>query len=320
MFEVANRTAICGLALSLGAAIGCKDHAPSEPPAASSAPVLPAAPHDGVTLVSAGDEPRQPLRYQLRKGDRTTSELVWDFTAKTDGKADPLPTLLLELETTVVDVAAGGAAQLRVSVVKAAARPKPGMQAPGDAFQAELAAMQGVSLTETLAADGQLSHGALDAPQASEAVRGRLDALAHSLEQAAMRLPGEPVGANASWRERKTLPGGGIKAVADTTYTLTSRTGSIATYAAASVASGEPQHLEQEGLVVEVTKIAGVAETKGAVDLAHYAPQIKASSLFSTTLDVKAPPGTPGAGASTIEITTALDVAPVSLQGAQSTP
>lgn len=308
MFEVSNRTLIVAIAVTSACMAACKDK-PAEPTVAP-APAPPTTPHDGVTLISAGDPPLQPLRYRLTKGDKTTSELAWDFDARTDGKSDALPTLVLDLETTVEDVAPSGAAQLRVSVTRATFRPKAGAPAPSEGLAAEIAAMQGVSLTETLAPDGAISGGKLDAKAVADSVRSRLDALAHSLEQAAMRLPSEPVGTNASWRERKTLPEGGIRAVSETTYTLTSLTSSIATYTATSTATGEPQTLEQDGLKVDVSKVAGRSETKGAVDLAHYAPQVKATSSFSTTMDVHAPAGTPGAGSSTIEIATSLDVAP----------
>lgn len=318
MFEVSKRTqttsfltlaAISALTFSL-TFTACKDKQP-EASTASPAPTQPEVPHDGVQLISPGEPPLQVLRYRLTKGDKTTSELVWDFEARSDGKvSDALPTWVLDLETTVEDVAADGTAQLRVTVTRATARPKPGMPAPGLAVTSDLTAMQGVAMRETLAPDGRITNSQLDATTLSEAARGRLQTLAQSLTQAAMRLPGEPVGNHASWRERVTLPDGGIRAVNETTYTLTSLAGSILTYTAASTATGQPHTLDQDGFKVDVTKVAGKAESKGAVDLAHYAPQVKASSSFSTTLDVHAPAGTPGAGSSTMDVTTALELAP----------
>jgi hypothetical protein len=295
--------------LTLVTLIACKDK-PSEP---APPPPPPAPPHDGVTLVDPGTGPLQALRYHLTKGDKTTTELVWDFDARTDGKSDPLPTLVVDLETTVDDVLADGSARLRVAVVRTDVRNRPGGTVGSDLVRSEAAAMQGVILTELLAPDGQLSDAHVDAPATlPDHVRARLDSLTRSLAQVAMRLPAEPVGVNATWRVRRTLPEGGIRAVSETTYTLTSLAGSALAYAAAGSSTGEPQTIEQDGLKVEVTNTHGHAETHGTVDLSHFAPRVTSSSVFATAMTVAGPKDATGTGASTVEITMAIQVTPVS--------
>ena len=72
--------------LALVVLVACKDPKPERPPP-------PPAPHDGVTLLSPGTAPLQVVRYQLTKGTRTTSELVYDIESKTSdptgNRADP---------------------------------------------------------------------------------------------------------------------------------------------------------------------------------------------------------------------------------------
>ncbi|HET9626363.1 MAG TPA: hypothetical protein VFP84_33610 [Kofleriaceae bacterium] len=268
-------------------------------------------------MISAGTPPLRTLRYHLGKGDRTASELIWDFATQNDGKADVMPSLVLDLETTVDDVRADGSARLRIRVVKSNVRggaAGSGSAASSDLARSEAVALQGVTIGETLAPDGAVSDVKIDAPPGlPAAVTARLEALGRGLSQAAMRLPSAPVGATASWRERKTLPEGGIRAVSEATYTLSALTDTTVTYEAQATSSGPAQTIEQDGVKVEITDTHGQAETRGTVDLAHYAPQVHARSSFATTMNVAAPADAPGAGKSTIAITMALELAPTAL-------
>jgi hypothetical protein len=300
--------------LTLVTVVACKGK-PPEPP-----PEPPRPPHDGVVLVQPGTAPLEAVRYHLTRGTTTTSELVWDFTADSDGQRNPMPTLIVELETTVEDVRADGSARLRITVVRTTVRDPDGSAAGSAMLREEAAAMQGVIISETLAPDGRLSDAQLEARTVPDSVRARLDSLSRSLEQVAMQLPAEPVGIGAVWRERKTLPAGGIRAVSETTYTLTSRAPGTIAYTGVGLATGAPQTIEQDGLKVEVTSTRGNSETHGTVDLTRYSPQVTATSTFTTAMNVVAPKGTPGAGPSTVEITMAIQVTPTEPPGAATAP
>lgn len=294
---------MCRVVLMLVALAACKEKAPEPPP--------PAPPHDGVTLLQPGAAPFQPLRYHPTKGAKTTSELVSDIDVKTDGQPGPMPTIVVDFETTIDDVLADGTAKLRITVLQTTVRERPGTAVPMDLVREQAAAMQGVVITETLAPDGKLSDARVDSARAlPDKVREQLDNLSQNLEQVAMRMPTEPVGIGATWRERKTLPEGGIRAVTEVTYTLTSRTGDTIGYTSTGVATGGPQTIEHDGTRVEVTNTHGGSQARGSVDLSRYAVSVTSSSSFATTLNVLAPKGTPGAGLSTLEITTAIQVSP----------
>jgi hypothetical protein len=325
----------CAL-LTIAALIACKDKRPEQPPP-------PPVPHDGVTLIQAGAAPLRVLRYQLTKGTKTTSELVYDLDARSAGseigsgsaagssaagEGGPTPTLVFTLDTAVDDVLPDGTAKLRITVVKAQVRDQPSNPSGGDVLRSQAAAAEGVVFTETLAPDGKISDPKVDAQAALPAkARERLDSLIQGLEHVAMQLPSEPIGVGATWKERKPLPAGGIRAMAETTYTLTALTGTTASYTAAGRSTGDAQTVEQDGMKVAVTNPRGHSEIKGTLDLARYVVDVSSKATFAADMNVDAPAGTPGAGSSTVEVTVGIQMAPAAVapaepaaQGAQSAP
>jgi hypothetical protein len=299
--------------LTLVTLIACQGKKPAPPPS-------PPPPRDGVTLLQPGAAPFQTVRYHLARASKTTSELVWDFTAANDGQGSPMPTLIIELETVVADVLPDGTAKLRTTIARTRVREQAGSSAGSELVREEAAAMQGVIITETLAPDGKLSDSHVDAATLPDNVRTRLDSLSRSLEQVAMQLPAEPVGIGATWRERKSLPAGGIRAVSETTYTLTSLSPDKIAYTGVGLATGIPQTIEQDGLTVEVTNTHGHSETRGAIDLTRYAPEVTSTSTFTAAMNVVAPNQPPGAGPSTVEITIAIQVTTADAAGANPAP
>lgn len=344
---------MCRRLLALVLLVACKDPKPERPPP-------PPAPHDGVTLLSPGAAPLQVVRYQLTKGARTTSELVYDIETKTEdptgaqagsqardlpnatapagkptgkpgkpaarppvkGPADVTaevggasPTLIVTLETEVQDVLADGTAKLRVAVVKTAVRERDGSRVPTDLVSGEATATEGVAFLETLAPDGEISDARVDAAaKLPDKARARIEGLLQGLVQSAMRLPHEPIGAGATWVERKRLPEGGIRVLTETTYTLASITGATIAYTSSTKVSGGPQTLTQEGVKVEVSEPHGRGETKGTLDLSRYVLDVMSTSTFSAAMTIDAPAGTPGAGASTVEVTVGLKISPIAGQ------
>ncbi|HSS01751.1 MAG TPA: hypothetical protein VLM79_32060 [Kofleriaceae bacterium] len=282
----------------------CKDESPPL------APIPP--PHDGVTLIQRGAPPYQTLRYRLTRGTRTISQLVCDLAVKNDGENGPMPILVVDLDTSVEEVLPDGNARLRLTVTQTSVRDRLGSPVASDMVLAQATAMHGVVIAETLAPDGQLVESHVEAAASvPDRAREQLDHLTRSLAQVAMRMPVEPVGIGATWRERRTLPEGGIRAVSETLYTLTSITPTTLVYSSVGLSSGEPQTIEQEGLKVEVTNTRGYSQAQGTVDLARYAFDVTSTSTFATAMNIIAPLGTPGAGRSTVEITMAIRVAPI---------
>jgi hypothetical protein len=287
------------LALAL---MACRERTPPPPP-----PPPPVT--DGVMLIQPGTAPHRALRYHLTKGTRTRSELVTDLDIKSDEQSGPTPTLVVGFETLVDDVLADGTAKLRLTITHATVRDRAGSVITSDLVRSQAAAMQGVVISETLGPDGKLENARVEAaPGASDKVRAQLENLTRSLQQVAMRMPREPVGIGATWRERRPLPEGGIRAVSETTYTLTSLMDSTIGYTSVGTSTASPQTVEQDGMTAEVTSARGSSEARGSVDLSRYALTVTSTSKLTTEMSVSAPAGTPGAGASTIEITMAVHV------------
>lgn len=304
MEDCATLAAMRCTILALVALIACQDRKPELPPP-------PSPPQDGVTLIQPGAAPAHTLRYHPTRGIKTTSELAYDFDVKNDGQGSAMATLVVELETTVDDVLADGTAKLRITVVRTHVRDRAGSQGAGTLLSEEAAAMRGVVITEMLAPDGKVWDAHLEVPAAvPDKIRAELARVLQGLERVAMRLPAEPVGVGATWRERRTLPEGGIRAISETTYRLVSITGDTIAYATTGQSTGPPQTVEQDGTRVEVTDTHGHAEAQGTLDLARYVFDVASTSTFTTTMTVVAPPGTPGAGASTVEITMAIQLRP----------
>lgn len=283
--------------LTLVALLACGEEPRVPPPP-------PPPPHDGVTLIHPGASPRQPLRYQLTKGSRTTSQLTCDADVKTANLGGPMPTQVIDLETLVDDVLPDGSAKLRITVLDARIRERPGADAANDVMRTQAAALRGVVIRSTLAPDGHASGARVES--GSDKLHDELDNLLRSLEHVATRLPTEPVGVGALWRERRTLPEGGVRAISEMTYVLSSVSGTTIHYASTGELSGAPQTIDQDGTRLEVTDTHGRSTATGSVDLSRYALEVTASSRFATTMKVVSPAPGSADGASTIEIAMAI--------------
>jgi hypothetical protein len=265
---------------------------------AGTAPPEPPGPKDSSHSGSGSTKPGRP--QAKAPPEPPTSEI-----------AGPSPTLVVTLETEVQDVSPDGAAKLRVTVVKTSVRERDGSHLPTDLVTAQAVAAEGVALVETLAPDGEVTEAHIEgAAKLTDKAHARIDGLLQSLEHVAMRLPREPIGAGATWIERKPLPEGGIQALIETLYTLTSITGTTIAYTSVGKVTGHSQTIEQDGTTVSVTNPRGRAETHGTIDLARYALDVASTSTFSAAMTIDAPSGTAGAGASTVAVTVGVKMTP----------
>lgn len=292
--------------LTLVLLTACKDKPPPPPPP-------PEPVHDGVRLIQAGTPPLQPLRYRFLKGTRTTSTLTCEVAIKTDGQGDLTPPLVVTLEAVVDDVASDGTAHLRFTLSGAKLAQPGAADGPRGSLELaeQVAALQGIVITETLAPDGTTSGARVETTgSAPDKARAQLDSLLQSLAHVTTQLPAEAVGIGATWRERRTLPPGGITGVAETVYTLRALTPTSFSYESVGELTGGPQTITNEGVTIEVSKSAGRTEAKGTVELERYALDVTTRSVFTSTMSAVVPPDAAGGGASTIEVTMATRMVP----------
>jgi hypothetical protein len=149
---------------------------------------------------------------------------------------------------------------------------------PGDSQAAAAVAgpleqIKGLAISTTLAPDGKITDAKLDAggKQLTAAGQQQYDALAGNLEDLALRLPTEPVGAGAKWRSSRQVHRGGLATTATATVEVTKLEGTRLGYAVAIESTGPDQTVTQAGASVDVKHIHGAGQGTGTIDLATLA-------------------------------------------------
>jgi len=204
-----------------------------EAPAQPEAPEVPKAGPPTVELLDAGKEPREPLRLQVPLETAETMSLTMAMTMSVKAQGTPMPPTTLPPITMVMSIEGAeklddGKVRFRSKLtgieVGAAAGPTP----PGMVEQLEAQMQKLVGLVQTGVIDprGFATEGAMELPEAAPPqARQMLDGMKSSLEQFAVPLPAEPVGAGAVWRVTQAPAINGIQIQQTIEYTLVSRKG-----------------------------------------------------------------------------------------------
>jgi hypothetical protein len=201
------------------------DAAPTPAPDAAPAATPDAATAPATTLLTPGDEPRLPLRYNLAAHSSTLAlTLALDLSVKSDGQPMrlPLPPFDLGLEATTS--AQDGTTRLDL-VVKTAALKNPG-DGPANTLGQILTSIAGLSGQRTMTPRGLPTtttplFSTTDRPAALVPV---IEGFAQAIDQLVVPLPDEAVGANAQWQHRVPVTQQGARFEQLTTWTLVSRT------------------------------------------------------------------------------------------------
>lgn len=273
------------------ACAGCQrnDAPPAPAPAAPAAPVVSA---DGVTLVSAGKEPRSELRYHLAKGTQSPLEMVVDLdleegAARAVPSGGTAPSLVLAGTITVDDILPTGDAVVRVKLDHATVRSRGGVASVNDAFAAQAKKFEGVTQTVVLSPTGHVSSAHAGLADGSGAAAAQLAAISDQLAQVALPVPAVAVGAGASWTTTRDLAADGIAMKMTTTTTLSAVDGTRASYTASSQVTGPDQRVQLGGLELDVKHVAGSGGGGGSVDLATLAVH----GTFTTSVRLEAAAG-----------------------------
>ncbi len=231
------------------------------------------SPIDGVEVLTAGASGSQRvLRYHLAKGVKTPLELAMDVEMIAGGRGGKLPTLVMTMEIGADDVLPDGTAKLRMTVIDAQVRDRAGSAVPAGPMRALTAAMIGAVFTASLSPDGKLADAKFDAPKTlPAAVTAQLTQLTQSIEQLAMRLPGEAVGVGAKWSSRRTVTQNGLAMVTVTTVELTAIEGERVTFTTSSTLSAPDQNVQQDGVSITIKDVGGGGAGSVAIDLSRMA-------------------------------------------------
>jgi len=262
-------------------------------------------------IVSAGDEPRQLLRYQAVKGAQQKLEIAIDVAISAGEMGGPMPTIVLTLAIVVEDVTKGGM-KLRTTVTDTAAVDRDDTRVPPAALSGPLDLMKGIVLVTTMAPSGRLSGTTIELgdKQLSGPAKAQLAALTTSFDQLMMTLPEQPVGVGAVWRNSKPLEQNGMKMIAVNSIQLTSVNGDVLGFAIDTQVHGDDQTVKQADLVVDMKDITGTGAGTGTVDLRTLALTSELATTFRTRMQA---PGEPDATAMEMSIATRVkpaDAAP----------
>jgi hypothetical protein len=252
-----------GLLAVIGLAVACKSN---------DAPPPPATPSE-VQVVSAGDEPRQLLRYHPVTGTTQKLEVAIDIELDAGGLGGPMPTLVMTLDVTVEGQLPTGAAKLHATIEGVVAHDIPDSKVQAASLAATLDPMKGVVFDALLLPSGKLTSLALDAraKKLETATQTSLASLVSSFEQTMMPLPDVPVGAGAVWRTSRPVTRDGMTLTAVSTLTLASVKGSSFSYSIESTLHGDDQSAHDGSDTVDVKDITGTGGGKGTVDLSTLA-------------------------------------------------
>jgi hypothetical protein len=255
------------LAFAILVAAACQrsKDAPSPQPPPSSAELQ---------VESVGASPRA-VRYHLTKGTKTPFELVMQMSVAVADHSMVVPTFVVDLELSVIDILPDGSARVR-SVLSDASVRREGSAAPGPnddlALREMLKTIRGIAIDATLASDGKL-HDAKVAydGQMMPRLKQQFDALTQNFEQVAMPLPSVPFGVGARWKSQRPMRESGMQMTTTTTVEVTSLEADRLGFKMTSEVVGPDQDVDLDGLHMHVAKIRGSGGGSGSIDLSRMA-------------------------------------------------
>ena len=168
------------------------------------APIEPQVATD-IELVSAGAEPRSPLRWsaKLASEQRLVLTVKPHMNLKTDGVQvidQDLPPMTLQLVARVASVADGGAMHLAIEVAAAELDASVGEPRSQRATERGLATLRAMRIELDLAPDGIARNLQVAVPtRAAADLRAPVEAILLVLPQLFVPTPAEPVGPGAKW-------------------------------------------------------------------------------------------------------------------------
>jgi hypothetical protein len=223
---------------------------------------------EDLEMVTAGGDPRRPLRYQLPKGAKQSFEVITDLELVAGEMGGPLPTLVMSVLVAVEDVTPDQRMKLHTTIVEVAARDRFESKIPAAALSGPLDAMKGVTFEAMLGPTGRMSKPVIEGDkQLTDVVRQQLLALTGSFDQVAMPLPAEPVGAGAVWRTSRPIEHNGMKMTAVSTVAITSIAGDTIAFTLDTDIHGKDQTVTHEGATVEMKHITGTGRGSGSIEL-----------------------------------------------------
>ena len=180
-----------------------------------------------VTLISAGNSPQAPLRYQFEKGQKQNAKVSVDVSVEmsVDEQArpnPPSPPVFFDLAFEVTEVEEDGTAQIGVSVQSAGVSKTEGFpeQIVAQIKQAT-EGIVGVQGSYRCDPRGFIEELVVNVPPTADpSVRQAADNVRQAIRFMHPRLPEEPVGKGGEWSVKSEFPHIGVQVTQQNVFTI----------------------------------------------------------------------------------------------------
>src|SRR5579863_8500375 len=216
-------------------------------PAPGAAPII--------TLVSAGAEPRRPIRYGVANGrkDHLNLDMTMNVSMDMAGMSLPsmlMPTMRMGADLTVTDVSAVGDASYKMTFTELKWVNTEGVDPTIlGALQAATPDLTALSGSATISPRGVSRNVTFDTSKvANPQLAQMMGSMASTVQQMAVPFPEEPVGVGARWTVRMAVATGAMQTLQKVEIELTALDATSCALKLATDQSAPPQHVAAPGL------------------------------------------------------------------------
>ena len=270
-----------------------------------------------VTLLSNGAEPRVPLRYKLKSGDKSQMAMTMAMgTTVTMGGAQmmamDLPTMKMGIDVSVASVAANGDAASEIVFTSMTAEAVPGADpAMAQMLQGATGAIVGAKGTSIISDRGISREEKFSNPSADPALAQALSQVSNALLSMTMSFPAEPVGVGGRWEVRQAISSSGITVYQKTTAELVSVTASEVVLKVTQEQTAPPQSIDNPALGGMKVTIDSYKGSGTGTTTVRFASPVPTSEINSTATMTMSMDGGPGQLGTDIRIKTTIAPGPV---------
>jgi len=235
-----------------------------------------------VTITKKGDEPRSPLRYNLKQGDSQPYDLKLGTSMQVQGNNIDLPTQTIKSTAKVTKVNDG---EVTLSSEIVDIEVGDGLPQVVQAMKDATAELKGLKTVATITPRGEVVKSETDLSSIkNEQIKQQLASTLQAMEQVSTVLPEEAVGVGAVWTVLQTVSTNGADVLQNTEYKLTERDGQTVTLEVTITQSAENQKFSPPNLPPGSTATMKKLDTKGTGKMT-----INTNSAIpvSSTMDLK---------------------------------
>ena len=236
------------------------------------------APGTEVKLLSAGAEPRQALRLQVKSGETQKAVMTLQMAMSMGGAGElmKIPAIKMDLDAEIKGVNAGDInCETRLGDVGIESEAGSAPQLV-DAMKASFGNLKGMVIVSTISDRGSSKKAEVKLPPGADAsARQSMEQMKESFLNSQVVLPEEPVGPDAKWEVKQKIKSQGMTIDQTTTHHLVSMEGNVLNIESSIEQSAANQKVANPAmpqLKVDLTKMTGKSKGQLTVDLTKVLP------------------------------------------------